>query len=616
MDHYDFIVSDWFINIEVKVGQVQYLQGQRLLVLGLGISGLSMARWCVRCGAVVRVADTRENPPGLKALRELSPDVEFISGVFDASRLLAPMEDGSVTGVLRSPGLFAQEPALKALLEAAQEQGIVVRCELDLLTEALAQIDEDVRLTQQMELAQAQENFEATVVLSDSDVFSLSDDAEVAQQEIGSDAQTDLEDESVVPFIPQPVVVTGYQPKIIAITGTNGKTTVTSLTAQLVERAGKSVVVAGNIGPAMLDVLSQKLDIDELPEVWVLELSSFQLDGVHHFNPSVATILNLTQDHLDWHGSMAHYVAAKGRIFGDQMATRVLNRNDEGVMHFVPSPKEIGTDVQDGLKRRGRISAKAAKAAAQAALDATPAYVTFGVDAPKAVGDFGIVQDGGVAWLAQAIAADETLIDDVPFSMRLLMPVDALRIRGRHNAANALAALALANSIGCDIAAMLFGLREYRGEPHRVASVAIVNGVEYFDDSKGTNVGATVAALAGLGVDHRIVVILGGDGKGQDFSPLLPLIEQHARAVVLIGRDGPLIEIVLKDAGVPMLYAVSMFEAVQLSAQQAHSGDVVLMSPACASLDMFENYGHRAKVFVEAVHALAQDQGQVMGGGL
>jgi UDP-N-acetylmuramoylalanine--D-glutamate ligase len=190
------------------------------------------------------------------------------------------------------------------------------------------------------------------------------------------------------------------------------------------------------------------------------------------------------------------------------------------------------------------------------------------------------------------------------------MPADALRIRGRHNAVNALAALALTTSTGASLASMLFGLREYKGEPHRVEPVAIVNEVEYFDDSKGTNVGATVAALLGLGAERRVVVILGGDGKGQDFSPLDDPLKRHARALVLIGRDAELMAEALHSQGLDMHRAKNMEEAVELATQAAHTGDAVLLSPACASLDMYNNYVARAQAFVQAVQQLAMLEGQ------
>jgi len=213
----------------------------------------------------------------------------------------------------------------------------------------------------------------------------------------------------------------------------------------------------------------------------------------------------------------------------------------------------------------------------------------------------------------RALEADETqkrkrgaVVEEEIFLQRL-MPADALRIRGRHNAMNALAALALASAADCPLGPMLYGLREYRGEPHRVEPIALVDDVEYFDDSKGTNVGATAAALSGLGEDRRVVVILGGEGKGQDFEPLAEPVRQYARAVVLIGRDAPLIEQALASTGVSLMHAGSMEEAVNLAAARANPGDAVLLSPACASFDMFKDYEHRAAVFREAVQTLADN---------
>ena len=386
----------------------------------------------------------------------------------------------------------------------------------------------------------------------------------------------------------------GYAPAVLAVTGTNGKTTVTALTGQLVERAGKRTAVAGNIGPSLLDTLSATLDGDELPEVWVIELSSFQLEGVDNFEPTAAAMLNVTQDHLDWHGTMQAYAAAKARVFG-QTSLMVLNRDDPLVLKMLPEPVKV---------RGGKFEQRA--------------YVTFGADMPQRPGDFGIEVVNGMAWLVRALEADETRrrrTDEAPeIHIQRLMPADALRIRGRHNAVNALAALALAGAAGCPLGPMLYGLREYRGEPHRVESVGIVNGIEYFDDSKGTNVGATVAALQGLGAERKLVVILGGDGKGQDFSPLAAPVARHARAAVLIGRDAPLIRAVLEPAGVTLLDAGSMEHAVSLATQRAQAGDAVLMSPACASFDMFRNYPHRAEVFRAAVQSIAHEAGLPMEG--
>jgi UDP-N-acetylmuramoylalanine--D-glutamate ligase len=376
---------------------------------------------------------------------------------------------------------------------------------------------------------------------------------------------------------------------VLGITGTNGKTTVTALTGQLVRRADKSVVVAGNIGPTLLDSLSSCLDADALPDVWVLELSSFQLDSCSSFEPTAATVLNLTQDHLDWHGSMQAYAAAKAKVFGQQ-GLMILNRDDPLVMAMQPAP--VRARLQRPVER---------------------AMVTFGGDMPHRPGDYGIEMVNGMAWLVRALEADETRRrrkDDVEeLYIQRLMPADALRIRGRHNALNALAALALAGAAGCSLASMLFGLREYRGEPHRVESVGVVQDIEYFDDSKGTNVGATAAALIGLGAERRLVVVLGGEGKGQDFTPLVDPVTRHARAVVLIGRDAPLLRAALENTGVPLLDADSMADAVRQARQCARAGDAVLMSPACASFDMFRNYEHRAEAFRAAVIELADAAG-------
>jgi UDP-N-acetylmuramoylalanine--D-glutamate ligase len=497
---------------------MDHLRNQHVLVLGLGLSGLAIARWCARCGARVTVADTRAEPPQLGALREQLPQASFIGGVFDAALL-----DDSVNAVYRSPGLSPEQVA--PVLTPARERGLVTGGELSLFSAALSQLR--------------------------------------AQQD--------------------------YAPAVLAVTGTNGKTTVTALTGQLVERAGKPVAVAGNIGPTLLDTLAEKLDAGALPQVWVIELSSFQLEAVDDFEPTAAALLNLTQDHLDWHGTMQAYGAAKARVFGQQ-GLMILNREDPLVIRLVPEPVR-----QKGGKYEQR------------------PFITFGADMPQRPGDFGIEVVNGMAWLVRALEADETQRrrkdEEEEIHIQRLMPADALRIRGRHNAVNALAALALAGAAGCPLGPMLYGLREYRGEPHRVESVGIINQVEYFDDSKGTNVGATVAALQGLGAERKVIVILGGDGKGQDFAPLAAPVARHARAAVLIGRDGPQIRAVLEGAGVPLIDAASMEEAVALATKQAQPGDAVLMSPACASFDMFRNYPHRAEVFLAAVRAIADEAG-------
>lgn len=504
---------------------MKYLQGQHILILGLGSSGLAMARWCALMGAEVTVADTRDAPSNLAVLQSELPEVKFISGPFVAGLV----EGTSVRAVFASPGLAPAETA--PVVDVAKSLGLWVGGELSLFVQAL----EKLKLTRD------------------------------------------------------------YAPKVLAITGTNGKTTVTSLTGQLIERAGKSVKVAGNIGPTLLDTLRESMDT-ELPEVWVLELSSFQLDNAGPFEPSAATVLNITQDHLDWHGNMDAYAAAKQNIFG-AASLMVLNREDARVMAMLPEP--VRAKLQKPVERE---------------------HITYGADMPQRPGDFGLETVNGMTWLVRALESDETRrlrkgeVEEI--HIQRLMPADALRIRGRHNAVNALAALALASSTGCSLASMLFGLREYQGEPHRVQSVAIVSDIEYFDDSKGTNVGATVAALTGLGADRKVTVIMGGDGKGQDFSPLAEPIARYARAAVLIGRDAALIRDAIQLSGVPLLEAKTLPEAVLAAKDVSQKGDAILLSPACASFDMFKDYGHRAKVFCEAVADIADAAGQAMEGSL
>ena len=505
---------------------MDFLQDTPVLVLGLGDSGLAMARWCAGQGARVRVWDSREHPPQADALGDAG------------TRLTGPLDPAlaaEVQLILKSPGLAPHDAHVAPLLAAARARGTAVMGELDLFVRALT----DLRETQ------------------------------------------------------------AYVPQILAITGTNGKTTVTAMTALLVGRAGRRVAAAGNIGPTMLDTLTEVLaqPADTWPEVWVLELSSFQLDGAHGFEPAAATVLNLTQDHLDWHGTLADYARAKARIFGSG-AVMVINRDDPAVAAMVPPP----------VIPKGR----------KTPLEPPRAVLRFGLEAPRHPGDFGLVIENGMAWLVRAMPTEEGLkprkgeAEDI--HLQRLMPADALRVRGRHNAANALAALALATAIGCPLAPMLHGLREYRGEPHRVALAGSVGGIEAFDDSKGTNVGATVAALQGLGADvapGRLLVILGGDGKGQDFSPLAAPVARHARAVALIGRDAEAIASALRGCGVELHPCETLPEATAWCFAQAQAGDAVLLSPACASLDMFRHYVHRAEVFVETVRALALEQGEI-----
>jgi UDP-N-acetylmuramoylalanine--D-glutamate ligase len=532
------------------------LRDLHVLVLGLGESGLAMARWCARCGAHVRVWDSREAPPQGQELAEQVPQAGRLSGPLDAHAL-----DG-VQLVLKSPGLAPRDERIAQLVAAATKARVPVQGEIDLYVRALA----------------------------------------------------DLKAER------------GYAPQIVAITGTNGKTTTTAMTAQLIERTGKHVAMAGNIGPTLLATLAQMLDdevvLGYLPDVWVLELSSFQLDSVQGFEPSAATVLNLTQDHLDWHGDMQAYAAAKARVFG-RHAVMVINRDDAAVAAMVPEapPKAPGRSRAPKHKPRR--------------------VIRFGLDAPDRPGDFGLIVEHGMAWLVRAHESDDmgrgerraapkparvpsgdrpTYSSDEGLSfqelhLQRLMPADALRVRGRHNAANALAALALATAIGCPLAPMLHGLREYTGEPHRVEFIASIDGVDAFDDSKGTNVGATVAAINGLGADRapgKLVVILGGDGKGQDFAPLVAPVRSHSRAIATLGRDAALVEQTLLETGITTQRHDTLPAATRWAFTQAVRGDAVLLSPACASLDMFRDYKHRADVFVAEVKAIAAERGEVL----
>jgi UDP-N-acetylmuramoylalanine--D-glutamate ligase len=535
------------------------LAGRRVLVAGLGESGLAIARWAAARGASVFVADSREAPPQLEALRTACPDARFVGGA------LAPALLDGVDLVGWSQGLSPIVGAAAPLHAAALEAGLPVWGELEFFAREIAVLRAEGRDT-----------------------------------------------------------------KVVAITGTNGKTTTTRLVGHLCRQAGLRVAVCGNISPAALDALREAVEHDDLPQVWVVEAASYQLWLAESFAPDCATVLNLTQDHLDWHGTMADYLAAKQRIYAPG-AVCVVNRDDPLTRPGATLPAD-GADVadaaapDDGLPEGAskaerlaarRAAARAAKAEAQAkaAAEAARVVVSFGLDAPTAAPGFGIVRDGGLAWLAEAVPDEDAMPSGrrrrdaaAPFRVKRLMPADALRIRGAHNQANALAALALARAVGVPMAAMLHGLRAFQGEPHRCELVALIRDVEWYDDSKGTNVGATVAALTGLG--KPAVLIAGGEGKGQDFSPLALPVAAHAAAVLLIGRDAAAIRAALKESGVPLVDCTSLEEAVAEASRIVKPGQAVLLSPACASFDMFRNYGHRAQVFVDAVRRVAEEDGQ------
>jgi len=445
-------------------------QGKRILVIGLGESGLAMARWLTRQGACVRVADSRTAPPNVEQLRALAPQAELLTGEFSAATF------AGIDLIAISPGVAKETPAIVA-------SGLPLVSEIEL--------------------------FAAGV------------------QALQSPA------------------------KILAITGSNGKTTTTALTAYLLNAAGVSAVACGNISPSALDALMDAEDAGSLPAVWVLELSSFQLETTQHLNALAATVLNLSEDHLDrYAGSMANYAAAKSRIFQGRGAM-ILNRDD------------------DWSISNGRCGRK---------------MITFGLGpAPRAV-DYGYAE--GAIWRGK----------------EKLVAVAELRLSGLHNAANAMAALALCEVAGVQPQALVAPLKAFQGLAHRVELVAEKLGVRYIDDSKGTNVGATLAAVEGLGC--KVAIVLGGDGKGQDFSPLKAALVEHGRAVALIGRDAALIEAALAGCGLPLQRVADMEQAVRWLATQAQAGDAVLLSPACASLDMYRNYAHRAAAFIAAVEAL------------
>jgi len=448
-------------------------RGKNVLVLGLGESGLAIVRWLAREGASLRIADSRQHPPGLDALASIAPEADVVLGPFEG-HLLADIDTIAI-----SPGL---DPRIE-LIEVARARGIRITGEIQIFVDALKAMGERDRT------------------------------------------------------------------RIIAITGTNGKTTTTSLTAALCAATGLDAVAAGNISPATLAVMQDRLERGEpLPTCWVLELSSFQLETVDALGADVAAVLNVSDDHLDRYASMDDYVSAKAKALADA-GTRVLNRNDP------------------------RVTTLAEQA------------VTFGLDPAHGLHDFGLSNGFLVRGHDPLLAEAE------------------LALKGRHNVANALAALAMAEAVGCAMPALVAALREFRGLPHRVEAVAERDdGVTYFDDSKGTNVGATIAALEGLG--RKVVLIAGGDGKGQDFSPLAGAVRDHARAVVLIGRDAPRIEAAIAQSGVPIEHAADLPRAVLRADALAREGDAVLLSPACASFDMFRSYVHRAEVFVEAAQAL------------
>jgi UDP-N-acetylmuramoylalanine--D-glutamate ligase len=336
---------------------------------------------------------------------------------------------------------------------------------------------------------------------------------------------------------------------VIAVTGANGKSTVTALTGEMCRRAGMQTAVGGNIGVPALSLLTSPE-----PDVYVLELSSFQLESTYSLNARAATVLNITPDHMDRYRDIDEYAGAKARIFHGN-GTMVLNADDPLVTRMIQSGRRT---------------------------------IYFSLGRPADAQDYGLDEINGATWLVRG--------------KQPLMPAHEVPLAGRHNLANVLAAMALAEAAGVAAEAACAAVREFKGLKHRTELVAERHGVRWYDDSKGTNVGATVAALNGM--SSPVILIAGGDGKGQDFSGLKAAAVQHARAVVLIGRDAPQIEAAFGGA-VSVRRAKDMHDAVRIAHELAQPGDVVLLSPACASFDMFRNYEHRAEVFCQAVQEVA-----------
>ncbi len=450
--------------------------GYSTLVVGMGKTGLSCARFLAARGESFAVVDSREAPPVFEKLRQEFPDVDYYLGDFD-SHLFT-----SAGRILLSPGVAMDEPAVVA----AREQGVPIIGDIELFAQ----------------------NAKAPV---------------------------------------------------IAITGSNGKSTVCTLLWAMAHQAGKNVCLGGNIGTPALELLENQ-DANGEPDMYVLELSSFQLEVTDSLNAKAAVVLNISADHLDRHGVLENYAGIKQRIYRGNGAT-VINADDPVVAAM----------ADDFLKAEGSRN-----------------IIRFSRGRPQTITDFGRLKQKGEAWLAKG---------NTP-----LIPVTELRIPGLHNQANALAALALGDAVGLPMDAMLSALRMFTGLPHRCQWVSEDQGISWYNDSKATNVGATVTALQGMPGD-KVVLIAGGQSKGADFSPLSTIIEARARAAVLIGEDAPLIEQALQG-NVPVLHADSMEAAVAAAAEVAEAGDCVLLSPACASFDMFANYEARGDAFVAAVKGL------------
>ncbi len=448
--------------VPVSIMEDMIDNARRTLVVGLGKTGLSVARYLSRHKVPVAVVDSREQPPGLEDLRnELPVDVALFLGGFEESAF------ERAERIVVSPGVSLQEPPIAAAIA----RGVPV--------------------------------------IGDIELF-----AQVARA------------------------------PVVAITGSNGKSTVTTLLSAMAQRAGRMVRTGGNIGVPALDLIT-----DTEPDLYVLELSSFQLETTHSLSPAAAVVLNISADHMDRYSDLEAYSNAKRTIYRNA-AVQVVNADDP------------------------LVSALADK-------DRRQLHFTLG---EPAAGEFGVRDYQGTRWLARG--------------NERIMPVSAIRMAGRHNVVNVLAALALGDAIGLEEEAMIEAINEFRGLPHRMQLVAKHEGVRWYNDSKGTNVGATLAAIDSA--EGSVVLIAGGDAKGADLEPLAVALQAKGRAVVLIGKDAVRLQAVLQDI-VPVAQAADMTQAVALAAGMAQAGDSVLLSPACASTDMFRNFEERGDVFIKAV---------------
>ena len=500
----------------------------RYLILGLGQTGQAVARWLARQGASLTLVDTRPSLSLPNLRQELQALTDSQTVQWHLSDRLPASLLADIQAIVISPGLVPTESPVCEFLQAAEQAGCVMLNEVELFAQALQAL-----------------------------------------------RQSD-----------------GYEPEVLAITGTNGKTTVTALTRLMLENAGISAVACGNISPAALDALSDAIvhAREEWPRAWVLELSSFQLHYLTSLEPSVATVLNVSQDHIDWHGSFQAYCADKAKIF-EKAKTCVVNRDDVIGRQMVPT-----------------IEAMTVR--------------SFGLDQPVYAHDVGVQASHDVRWLASS--EPEEFEDQVKPTRRRkgepppvrqtgrlvrLMPVDALPLVGSHNAMNVLAAALLAKAAGASWAGILKAASAYQGEPNRMQFVRTIREVDFFNDSKGTNVGATVAGLLGLG--RSVVLIAGGQSKGQDFAALAKAVGICGRGVVLIGEDAPHLQQALLNTGVPCELRDDMAAAVLCAFEMARPGDAVVLSPACASFDMFDNYVHRGEAFVTEVTELSLELGEV-----